>query len=256
RDLEFELHIFVAGEFVETGDNEVVFEEPVAGACRFEPVIRHNLEGKLEAAVKLVLPLLGQAAWADHETALQVAACDEFLDEQSGHDGLTCTGVVGEQEAQRLTWEHGLVDGRDLVRQWFDERSVYGEHRIEQVRQTDTMRLRDEAEQMPVAVKAPGAAVLQDLEARLVMAIEQLVGNAARRSLVGQLQSLGAKPLYADHRNNLLRQNASDCGGGLEVFEAGHILGGASLVSAVRSATYFSRASRTPHASDTFFCFA
>ena len=38
---------------------EVVFEEPVAGTCRFELVISHNLERKLEAAVKLVLPLLG-----------------------------------------------------------------------------------------------------------------------------------------------------------------------------------------------------
>src|ERR1019366_6201090 len=109
---------------------------------------------------------------------------------------------------------------------------------------------------MTVPVKAPGEAVFQDLETRLVMAIEQLIGNGARRSLVGQLQSLGAKPLYADHRNNLVRQNTSDCGGGLEVFEAGHILGVASLVSAVRSATYFSAASRTTHASDTFFCFA
>src|SRR5712692_4977016 len=84
------------------------------------------------------------------------------------------------------------------------------------------MRFRDEAEQMPVAVEAPGPAVLHDLEARLVMAIEQLVGDAAGRRLIGQLQSLGAKPLYADDRDDLVRQNASDGGGGLEVFEAGH----------------------------------
>ena len=165
RDLQLLLHVFVAREFVETGDDEVVFEEPVAGARRFELVIGQDLEGKLETAVKFVLPLLGQAAGADDEATLQVAARDQFLDEQTGHDGLACAGIVGEQEAQRLTREHGLVDGRDLVRQRLDERGMYREHRVEQMRETDTMRLRDEAEQMAVAVEAPGAAVLNDLRA-------------------------------------------------------------------------------------------
>ena len=121
RDLELLLHVFVAREFVETGDDEVVFEEPVAGTRRFELVVGQDFERKLEAAVKFILPLLGQAAGADDEAALQVAAGDQFLDEQPGHDGLACTGIVGEQEAQRLTRKHGLVDGRDLVRQRLDE---------------------------------------------------------------------------------------------------------------------------------------
>lgn len=79
---------------------------------------------------------------------------------------------------------------------------------------------------MPIAVETPGAAVLDHLEAQLVMAIEQLIGNATRGPFVGQLQSLGAKPLNADHRDRLVAQNASDCGGRLEVFEAGHVLRG------------------------------
>lgn len=56
-------------------------------------------KGKLETPVKLVLPLLRKAAWADHVAPLQVTARDQFLDEQTGHNGLACTGVVGEQEA-------------------------------------------------------------------------------------------------------------------------------------------------------------
>jgi hypothetical protein len=94
---------------------------------------------------------------------------------------------------------------------------------VEQVRQTDTMRLRNKSEQMPVTVEAPRATVLHYFEARFVMAIEQLVGNAASRPFVGELHSLRAKPLDADYRDDLIRQNASDCGGGLEVFEAGHV---------------------------------
>jgi len=70
---------------------------------------------------------------------------------------------------------------------------------------------------MSVAVETPRTSMLHDLDERLVMAIEQFVGNAARRPFVGQLQSLGAKPLYADHCDRLVEQNASDCGGRLEV---------------------------------------
>ena len=49
---------------------------------------------------------------------------------------------------------------------------MYGKHWVKQVGQADTMRLRNQAKQMPVAVEAPRAAVLDDLEPRLVMAIE------------------------------------------------------------------------------------
>ena len=41
---------------------------------------------------------------------------------------------------------------------------------------------------MAVTVEAPRAAVLHYFEARLVMTIEQLIGNTARWPLVGQLQ--------------------------------------------------------------------
>src|SRR5271166_6754707 len=63
---------------------------------------------------------------------------------------------------------------------------MYSEHRVEQVCQTDTMRLRNKSKQMPVAVEAPRASVLNDLQARFVMAIKQLIGNTARWPLVGQ----------------------------------------------------------------------
>src|SRR6267378_3509299 len=94
RHLELVLYVFVAGEFVEPGDYEVVCEEPIARTRRFELVISEDFEGKLKAAIELVLPLLGQAAWTNDKTTLQVAACNQFLDEQSRHDGLARTWVV------------------------------------------------------------------------------------------------------------------------------------------------------------------
>ena len=71
-----------------------------------------------------------------------------------------------------------------------------GKDGVEEMRQTDTMRFRNQPKQVPIAVKAPRAAVLHNFEARLVMAIEQFIGNAARWRLVGQFQRLGAKPEY------------------------------------------------------------
>ena len=80
-----------------------------------------------------------------------------------------------------------------------------GKHRVEQMRETDTMRLRNQAEQMPVAVEAPRATEFHYFEPRFVVAIEQFIGDTARCSLVSQLQRLGSKPLYAHHRNDLVR---------------------------------------------------
>ena len=79
RDHELLLHIFVTGELVQTSDDEVGFEEPVAGARRLQLVVGENLERQMEAAVEFVLPLLGEAAGADDEAPLQVAAGDQLL---------------------------------------------------------------------------------------------------------------------------------------------------------------------------------
>ena len=81
------------------------------------------------------------------------------------------------------------------------KRGVDGQHRVEEVRQADAVRLGDQAEQRAVAVEAPGPALLDDLEARLVVAVEQFVGHLAGGRLVGQFQGLGAEPLHADDRD-------------------------------------------------------
>src|SRR5262245_13885072 len=48
---------------------KVVFDEPVAGARGLQFVVGQDLECQVEAARELVLPLLGEAAGADDETA-------------------------------------------------------------------------------------------------------------------------------------------------------------------------------------------
>ena len=221
RGAELLLHVLVARQLVEARDGEVVLEEPVAGAGGLELVVGQDLEGQVEAAVQLVLPLLGQAAGADDEAALEVAASDQLLDEQPGHDRLAGAGVVGEQEAQRLARQHRLVDRRDLVRQRLDQRGVHREHRIEQVRQADAVGLGDEAEQRAVAVEAPGTTGGHDVQRGFVIPIEQLVADPAAGVLVGDLHGGRTEPLHADQRHQPVGQEAAHDGIRLEGFEGG-----------------------------------
>ena len=222
RRLELLLHIFVAGELVKPGDHQIGFQEPVAGARRFELVVGQDLEGQMETAVELILPLLGQAARTNHQAALQVAARDQLLHQEAGHDGLAGAGVVRQQEAQRLARQHGLVYRRDLVRQRFDDGGMHRQHRVEQVRQPDALRLGDQAEERAVAVEAPGAAVLDDLKACLVVAIQQLIRHPAGRRLVRELQRLRAEPLDTDHRHQGIGQYPAHRRVRLQLFELAH----------------------------------
>ena len=149
---------------------------------------------------------------------------------------LPAPGIVGQQEAQRLPRQHRLVDRRDLVRQRLNERGVDGQHRIEEVRKADAVRLGDQAEQGAVAVETPGPALLHELEARLVVAVEQLVGHLAGGRLVGEFEGLGAEPLHADDRDEAVRKDAAHRGVGLKVFEPNH--SGPLLATLVRHAAH------------------
>ena len=219
RRLQLMLHVVVAGELVQARDGEGGFQEPVAGARRFEVVVGEDVERQVEAPVELVLPLLRQAAGAHHQAALQVAARDQLLDEQPRHDGLAGARVVGQQEAQRLPRQHGLVHRGDLVRQRLDLRGVHREHGVEQVREADALRLGDQAEEGAVAVEAPGPPGLDDLQPLLGVAVQKLVGHLAGGRLVGQLQRLGAEPLHADDGHQAVGQDAAQGGVGAQVFQ-------------------------------------
>ena len=189
---------------------------PVRG---FEVVVGENLERQVEAPVELVLPLLGETAGTDHQAALQVAARDQFLDEQPRHDGLAGPWVVGQQEAKRLPRQHGFVHRGDLVRQRLDLGGVHGKQGVEEMRETDALRLGDQAEQGAGAVEAPRAAGLGHLEPLLVAAVQELVGDLAGGCLVGQFDGLGAEPLHADDRDEAVGENAAYRSVGLEIFQ-------------------------------------
>ncbi len=56
--------------------------------------------------------------------------------------------------------------------------------------QADAVCLRDESEQMAVAIETPRAPLHSDVEARLVVPVEQLVGNLPSGILVGEFEGL------------------------------------------------------------------
>ena len=72
------------------------------------------------------------------------------------HDGFAGTWVISEKKAKGLTGQHGFVDRGNLMGQRLDDRGVYGEHRIEEMRKADPLRFGDQAEQRAVSVEAHG----------------------------------------------------------------------------------------------------
>src|SRR5206468_6854061 len=106
----------VAREFIETGNNEIVFEKPVAGSSCFQLVVREDLERQVEPTPELVLPLFCETSRTYDKASLKVATRDQFLDQQSSHNRFAGARVVCQQKSQRLARQHGLVNGRDLVR--------------------------------------------------------------------------------------------------------------------------------------------
>ncbi len=156
-----------------------VLDERIAGERRLDLVAGQDVEAEAELLGHFVLPLLDQAARRDDQAALQVAADQQLLDEQPGHDGLAGAGIVGEQEAQRLTRQHLAIDRGDLVRQRLDLRGADGEIGVEQIGQADAVRLGRQPQQAAVGVESIGPAGLDELEAGLLAADDEAFADAA-----------------------------------------------------------------------------
>ena len=65
------------------------------------------------------------------------------------------------------------------------DRGVDGQEGVEEVGELDALGFGDEPEEGAVSVEAPRAAQLDQVEAVLVVFVEQLVGDFAGRGLVG-----------------------------------------------------------------------
>ena len=151
-----------------------------------------DVEAQAELLGQLVLPLLDEAAGRDDQAALEIAADQQLLDQQPGHDRLAGAGIVGEQEAQRLARQHLAVDGGDLVRQRLDLRRADREVGVEQMRESDAIGLGRQAQQAAVGIEGVGPASFEKLERCLFAAIKQPLADAAVRP-EDKVQGVGAE---------------------------------------------------------------
>src|SRR5216683_4371402 len=107
--LQFGLDVFIAGQFIQSGDSQRGFGKGIARNGSLQAVVRENVKGNVKAQVELILPLLHKVAGRDDEAAMEIATNHEFFDEQSCHDGFARSWVVGQQVAQGLFAQHRLV---------------------------------------------------------------------------------------------------------------------------------------------------
>jgi hypothetical protein len=214
--------IRIPAHSIEPANGERVLQEPVACPRRFDLVVGQDLERQVEPLVQFVLPLLGQCAGTNDEAAAQVAADEQFLDEQPGHDRLACSRIVRQQETQRLPRQHLPVDRGDLVRQRLDERSVNGQKGIEQVRHANPHRLGNQPQQRTIAIERPGPTRGHDGQRRLSVAEEQFAAQPSCAVFIGQLDHGVAVPLDVDDRNDRLGENTLDRGSARQFFQATH----------------------------------
>ena len=154
---ELLLKLLVARQQSRRTISRSAIREGIARARGLDHVAGEDVEFEIEFLTKLVLPLLDEAARRDDQAALQVAAGDQLLDEQTGHDRLAGAGIVREQEAQRLTRQHLAIDGRNLVRAADRAGRVDGEVGVEEMRQTYTLRLRGDLEGLAIGVEWKGS---------------------------------------------------------------------------------------------------
>ena len=69
---------------------------------------------------------------------MQVATGNQLIDQKPSHDRLARAGIVGQEKAERLPGRRRFVYRGDLVRQWLDDRRMYGEGPVEQISEPNT----------------------------------------------------------------------------------------------------------------------
>ena len=138
-----------------------------------------SVERETELLGHFVLPLLDEAAGRNDQAPFEIAADQQLLDEEARHDRLASAGVVGEQEAQWLAWKHLAIDGGDLMRQRLDLRRRDRDVGVEEISQTNAVRLGREAQQSAVGVEPIGSARLYEFKADLLAPHDEPLVDAA-----------------------------------------------------------------------------
>src|SRR5207244_6227989 len=95
---------------------------------------------------QFVLPLDSQRCWAKYQYALNGLAQFHLFQQQTGHDGFSCTGVVRQQEPKSRLRQHLHVNRFDLVRQGSDTGKADSELAVVSVSEPNACRLDEQAQ--------------------------------------------------------------------------------------------------------------
>ena len=191
------------------------------GQRSLDLVAGQDVEREAELLGHFVLPLLDEAARSNDEATFQIAPDQQLLDQQPRHDRLASARVVGEQEAQRLAWKHLAIDGGDLVRQRIDLRRGDRDVGVEEIGQTNAVRLGREAQQPAIGVEPIGPARLDELEADLLAAHDKSLVDAAVDAK-DDVERIRAELRDLHDFGEPRGVEAAKAGAGLDVFESGH----------------------------------
>lgn len=119
----------------------------------------HKAEVYTKLLLHLPLPLVLQMTGGHDQHSAHQPSSLHFLEEQTRHDRLAGTRVVGDQETEMRLLQGVVIHGLDLMREWIHLRDAHGEHRVELVRQPDSIRLDQEEELLRVPAQRLGRAL-------------------------------------------------------------------------------------------------
>ena len=222
RQAQLFKQVFGTGELVNAGDQQVKVIKRVAAAGLFDLLAREQFKTQPKFFPHFVLPLLDQRAGGDDEHALGIGTHEQLADEQAGHDGFARAGVVSQHVAQRLTRQHGFVDGSNLVRQRLYVGRMHRHHRVKQVCQVDAPSLGSELESIARRIKSPRAPRLGQREVRFISAKQHPLAQRAIGGFVVDGQRVTTDWLGRDNADHLPRFQARDGSVLLDLFELQH----------------------------------
>lgn len=205
---QFFLNGIVAGQLVQPRDGKAGLLKGVARNGGFQTVAGQDFKTKVKLAKKLILPLLGKAAGADDQAALEIATGYQFLDKQARHDGLARAGVVGQHIPQGNATQHFLIDGGNLMGERLYVGRMYGQVGIEEMGVMDAPGFGNKAQPRPIGIKAPGEAGLPHCQRGLILTIEEPAARLSPAVPVGHVQHRVAVPVHGHNGDGPLCVNA------------------------------------------------
>ena len=111
---------------------------------------KDDIERLTEPSEHLVLPLYGKRCGAQDENAINRLTQLQLLYQQPGHDRLTGSRIIRQQETQPGLRKHRLVHRFNLMWQGADARKAHGELLVMRVSQTHPSRLDQESKLLGV----------------------------------------------------------------------------------------------------------